>query len=252
MRRPSVVLVSASLELLAVTHIIVHVGSPCKVDASVVCPLVVVEICAFQKHVCAIEEVPIRVDQANRIRPVVRSFSPIRIGMIARVHCQAGGNVEKAAVRNGVLVVVAVVESEDLPPETTVAGRIVPALSLSFKDSLGESEPLCLTRRWVGKVVLSGRHSSHSPKALIIVPFCFGLIGWHEVIVRASLVQHGLRRHVVPPVVAGKIVVIDHGTEHGPRFPPVVWLREVARYVAWSVTGIILHHSFRGGPCSSL
>ena len=60
--------------------------------------------------------------------------------------------------------------------------------------------------------------------------------------------QHGLGGDSVPSVVTCEVPVIDHGTKHGTGFPPVIWGRKIARYVAGNHTSIVLHHSFCDGP----
>ena len=138
-------------------------------DAKVVGPLDLVEVRAVHTGVGSVEELPGGAYEADADGPVPRLFGPVGIGLVVGILCQPGGQVEEAAVRDGVLVVEAAVELRDLPAEAAATGVAVPLLGLPVEDGLSECKPLRLVRRWIGEPVLGRGHGCHSPESLVVV-----------------------------------------------------------------------------------
>jgi len=89
--------------------------------------------------------VVLRANCSNSERPIPSLHRPIGVSCIISVPSQPGGNVEEAALRDGVLVIVSIVEGENLPLETSTAASSVPSTGLKVEDGLSKSEPLRLT-----------------------------------------------------------------------------------------------------------
>lgn len=206
-----------------------------------------VKLATLQEHIGAVEKVPVGINQADRVCPFEGGICPVCIRVVAGVYSEPGRDVEEAAIGDGVLVIIAVVEGEDLPSQTSSAGGIVPSPGLRLKNGLRQTEPLRLAARGIWEVVLSGRHGSQAPETLVVVAFGPGLVWRHVVAVGAGLMQHRLHCHVIPLVIAGEIIVVNHGTEHGASFPPVIGIWQIPRYVPWLVASIVLHHARGGG-----
>lgn len=201
-----------------------------------------IKLCAIDGVIASVKEVVLRISQSDRGHPVPHPLCQFEIRVVPRINSQASSHVEEAAIRDGVLIVVAVVEGEDLPLQPAPTGGGIPTRCLGVEDSLCESEPLRLIFRRVWKDILCCRESGHSPERLVIVAFGLCLVGRHEVIIWAGLVQHGLDGDLVEGSVAGKIPIVDQGPEHGTSFPPVVRGRKVTRYISRSVPGVVGHH----------
>lgn len=86
--------------------------------------------------------------------------------------------------------------------------------------------------------MLRGGHGGHAPKALVVISFCLGLVWRHVVIVWSRLPKHALCDEIIVLAVVGVVIVIDQDPKHGSRFPPVVRLRKVSRYVTGVVTRV--------------
>lgn len=82
------------------------------------------------------------------------------------------------------------------------------------------------------KVALGSHHGCHAPEALIVVAHGFRSVDGHVVAVVAGLVDQGLLDDVVVGRVVCVVPVVYHCPEHSSCFPPVVWIRQVARRVA--------------------
>lgn len=93
----------------------------------------------------------------------------MRIRGVARVSSQPGGELEKAPVRDGVLVGVPIIERVDLPPQPTATRRSIPPERLGVKHSLCESKPLGLSLGRVGEVLFSSRYDCEAPETLVVV-----------------------------------------------------------------------------------
>ena len=185
-----------------------------------------VQIRALNLRIRSVKDLVGAADQADLHRPLVRLGRPLSISLVASVSIQASGNIEETALRNGVLVVVAVVEWEDLPSQTTATSLVVPSACLTVEDCLCESEPtgLVIWRVWVAD--FGGCHGGHAPEGLIVVTQRLGLVLGLVVHVCTALVEHGLCCDLIVLRVASVIPVIDQRAEHGSGFPPVVWISE--------------------------
>jgi hypothetical protein len=206
--------------------------------AGIVRPLDGLNVGAVLQTVGSVEVVVVRAHQSHRQFPLPCLLCPVGVGLVSKVLVQACSNVEKASIGDCVLVVVAVVEGEDLPPQASATGRIVPAVLLGVEDGLRQAEPRRLSISKIGQFIFRGRHGRHSPKGLVIVSEGLGLVGRHESAVVANLVLHSLRGNGVVSVVTGIVPVVDEGVEHGACFPPVVWIWQVARCVTDTVAGV--------------
>ncbi|KUI59387.1 hypothetical protein VP1G_11117 [Cytospora mali] len=124
--------------------VIVHDGAAVQPDARVVRPLHLVDARAVgaRRVPGAVVDVPRVRDEPHALHPVVDLGRPVRVRLVARVARQPRPDVEEAAVRDGVLVRVAVVEGEDLPPQSAAAILLVPACCVLVEDGLGQGEPL--------------------------------------------------------------------------------------------------------------
>ena len=202
-----------------------------------------IELRTVQSIITPIEEVEILIHQADRRHPVPHLPSLVRIRLIASIHRQPRSNVEETTIRNGVLIIVPIIEVEDLPLQPTTTRRRIPSRDLGIEHSLRQREPTRRPIRRIRILILSRRHSRHPPKRLIVIPLSFRLVRRHIIVIWTDLMQHGLGGDVVPGIVACEIPVIDHGTEHGAGFPPVVWCRKVSWYIAVPIAGIVLHHA---------
>lgn len=147
-----------------------------------------IELCTIQVVITAVIEVVIGVHEADGFGPIPRSVGPFRIGIVAGIDGQACSHIEEASVGDGVLVVVTVVERENLPFQSTSASLGVPSSCLGVEDCLDECKPLGTVGRRIRILVLGRRQSGHCPKCLIVISFCFGLVGRHIIPVWADLV----------------------------------------------------------------
>jgi hypothetical protein len=210
------------------------------VYTGIVSPLDVVDRRAVLCVIGSVVEVVVLAHKSYRKLPLPSLLSPIRVGVVPEVLVESRSDVEETAVGDGVLVVVSVVEGEDLPPQTSAACRLVPALVLCVEDGLSKREPRGLPISKIGQFVLRRGHGGHSPESLIVVSERLGLVVGHEGVVGAHLSLHGLCGDLVVRVVARVVPVVNEGIEHGTAFPPVVWIRKVAGRVAYIVTGVVL------------
>lgn len=107
----------------------------------VVGPLDAVHGRAVRLVICTVVCVVVVCEKTNLIGPMVDLVCPFCVRSIASVIRKACGQKEKLAVGYGVLVVVTVTESKDLPLETSITALGVPALCLGVKYGLGELKP---------------------------------------------------------------------------------------------------------------
>ena len=195
------------------TYIVVHYCAAEKIDPCVVRPSRVV---FFGAVVCVLRTVEdfVRIGyKPHAGNPVIYLQSPISICLVPRVQCQSRRKIEETAVRDSIFIVVAIVECEDLPPESSIACCGIVSRSLCIEDSLRKSQPSRTPLRRIWKFRLRSSHCSHSPEPLIIIPFCFRLIERHKICVVASLVEEGLCSYGVVGCVAGVVPIVDHGSE---------------------------------------
>lgn len=64
-----------------------------------------VDLCTVDQIIRAIVDVVVAVDEANCLSPLEDLLGPCRICCVAGITSKTSGNLEKCAVRNGVLVV---------------------------------------------------------------------------------------------------------------------------------------------------
>jgi len=112
---PLVWLVRYDLCRQKATYIVVHVGCTQQPHACVVAVLDVVDCCAVKQIVRAIVNVVFGIDESDCLCPVPCLLSQLGICLIVRISCEPSPEVEEAAVRDGVLIVVSIVERENLP-----------------------------------------------------------------------------------------------------------------------------------------
>lgn len=77
-----------------------------------------VDICAIRLDVGTIVDVVVRVHQANVRDPIPGFLCPVGISSIVRISSKTGTEVEKATVRDGVLVIISGKVLVHLPPES--------------------------------------------------------------------------------------------------------------------------------------
>lgn len=95
---------------------------------------------AIDKTVSTVEDLPsLAVYQSDIRDPVVRLLGPLEVRLILRERSKPSGNVEKATIRDRVLVMVPIVEREDLPSQPSAAGLHVPPASLRIENTLSQS-----------------------------------------------------------------------------------------------------------------
>jgi hypothetical protein len=234
------------------TYEIVHVCGAQHEHTNVVRPLNVIQLAAVQSIIGSIEELIGRAHQANCTDPVVHFVGPIRVGCVTGVDCQPSSHVEKAAVGDGIFVVVAIVESKDLPFQPTITRRGIPSNGLRIEDCLCKGEPLWLVCRWIWISVLRSRECSHAPKCLIVVTFCLGLIRRHVIVVRSNLGKKSLSRDLVVCIIASEVPIVHQCAKHCPSLPPVIRIWQISWNVPRLIPSVILHHALSSGLCSSL
>ena len=106
---------------------VVHDGAAVEDGAEVLGPLDVVEGATVLVGVGAVPDSEICVDHASGLHPGICLLGPIGVGLVTRVLGKTRGELEEDTVRDGVFIIVASIEGENLPAETTAAGFIVPA-----------------------------------------------------------------------------------------------------------------------------
>lgn len=171
----------------------------------------------------AVVDVVVVVDEPDAPHPLPRLLGPVRVRLVVEVAGESRPQVEEAAVRDGILVVVAVIRERDLPAQAAAAGVVVAArVGLRVEDGLRQRQPLRLVGRRVREVLLRRLHRRHRPEGLVVVAQGGCVVRGHVVLVGADLVQHRLRYLIVVGVVARVVPVVDHGSPHGAPFPPVI------------------------------
>lgn len=98
------------------TYVVVHVGSTHQQGPGVIRPLDLAGDRAIVRDLCAIVDLIVFIEDDGVFQPVPGFDGPFGIGRIPRVSGQSSGQLEKAAVGDGVFVIVAFVERKDLPP----------------------------------------------------------------------------------------------------------------------------------------
>lgn len=114
-----------------------------KEDARIIRPLSVVMFHTIEQTVATVEDlIGLVVDKADTRGPIISLLGSFEVSLVISESSEASSNIEKATIRDRVLVMVAVVERKDLPSQTSTAGIVGPAMGLRVEDTLGQSEPL--------------------------------------------------------------------------------------------------------------
>lgn len=170
------------------TYIVVHVCCSKQIHAIVVGELGLVDIGAVGLNVGTVVDVVVVIHESNTSHPVPSGLGPGRVGFVVGVASKTRTEVEEAAVRNAVLVVISVVGEGNLPSQTATTSSIVSSrVSLGVEDGLSQGKPLRLSLGRIGEVLLGGKHSSHSPETLIVVSERCCDVGGHVVLIGANL-----------------------------------------------------------------
>jgi len=191
-----------------VPYKVIHVSSTREIDTSIIGPLVDTRDATF-RDMSTIEDFIFRADQTTRPGPIISLLSPIRIGLIPSISRQPGTQVEEKTVGNGILVIISLVCRYNLPPQTAITMQSIPSTGLSVENGLSEGKPLRLALWRVGKCAFSSRHSSNTPKGLIVVAERKGVCLWLVVLIFTNLVQHGLRHNIVELAVTSKMPIFN-------------------------------------------
>ena len=199
-----------------------------------------IDLGTVMRIVGAIKEVKVWTGQTNIEHPVPGALSPVRIGRVTGINRKTSRQIKEAAVGDGVLVVVPVVEAIDLPFQATIAALLVPSHDLSVEDSLGQGQPLRFIFWRIGVSYFGRGHDRNAPEGLVIVSQGAGLIGGHEIGLVTGLVQQGLSGDVVPFCIARVVPVFHQRPKHGTSLPPIIGVGQIAGHITWSVSGVIL------------
>jgi hypothetical protein len=89
----------------------------------------VVELRAVQQVICAVIDLASRIDHADIPGPLHCTHNPVTVGGVSGEPGKSSTKRSETALRNGILVVVAVVESEDLPFQALRKSANVPTMS---------------------------------------------------------------------------------------------------------------------------
>jgi len=155
---------------------VVHVRQSCNIETVVVRPLLIVCDGTIVGNIRAVIDLEAVGLIEHRIaEPIPLFLCPIHESSVASVSGQFRGEKEETAVRSNVLVVVAIVESEHLPSETTIA-LVVPAVRLSIEHRLCHGGPRRSIVGWRREVQLCSVHCGKCPEDLIVVSFALTLI----------------------------------------------------------------------------
>lgn len=109
-----------------IAYKVVHVRCPQHVHTGIVGPLDPIGVVAVQSRVCSVKEV-ITLYESHIVGPIPYLVRPVCVSLVPRILGKPGGDVEEDSVRDGVLVIIARVECENLPPQTAAAELGVPS-----------------------------------------------------------------------------------------------------------------------------
>ena len=137
--------VAADKQIYDVTYELTHERSRFGVHGVVVGPLNVVDGRAVGRVIGTIVHIVIR-DKADIGSPVVDLVRPFYVCRIASMVCKTSGQKEELAAGDGIPVVVAIVEGENLPLEASITTRGVPAVDLRVENILRELQPASRSR----------------------------------------------------------------------------------------------------------
>lgn len=157
-------------------HEVIHVRRAREVRAGVIRPLHPIDGSAVLARVRAVKVALVGGRQSEAVGPLVRAHRPPRIRRVARVAREPRGQLEEAAVGDGVLVAVPVVEGVDLPAQAAAAARGVPAQRLRVEDGLRERQPVRFAARRVWEVLLGCGNHAEAPETLVVV--ALGCVSW--------------------------------------------------------------------------
>lgn len=187
---------------------VVHGRRSVQHHAGTVGPLVVVERSAVVPDIRTIVDVISRTEKTHAIHPVPDHIRVLRVGFVRRVGIQPRRQIQKPGIARRVLVVPSGIPLENLPSQSTITVRLVPARRLAVKHGLSLRRPTRLVGRRVGEFILCGAHDGESPKDLIVVALVFGLVLRHEVVRRTELEQERGGDFVVVLRVARVVPVV--------------------------------------------
>jgi hypothetical protein len=149
----------------------------------------VIDLCTVDEAVTSVGDfVGLDIYQLNVRTPVPSLLGPLEVRLVFCERSKASGNIKESAIRDRVLIVIAIVQRKNLPSQTSTASILAPAISLQVENTLGKSQPLWLVRRRVRKSSFSRHHGSESPEHLVVVALRFCLVGRHEISALAGLV----------------------------------------------------------------
>ncbi len=155
------------------TNIVVHISSTQQPNSHVVRELDLVDVRAVVLNMGSIVDVVISIHQTHVLNPIPGLLRMLGIGGIVRVSRKSGTDVEEAAVRNGVLVIVSSQVWVYLPPKSALyqpkaskfsinspsTTQAVRSSGLRIEDSLSKRKPLGRSSRRILEVRLCSGHS---------------------------------------------------------------------------------------------
>lgn len=112
------------------TYQIPHMGCSVQKHPIVIRPLYMVDIRTIVRLARPIIHFILLPEQSHILGPVPGSFRPFCICHVSRIPCQSCGEVEEAAIRNSVLVLISTVERIYLPFQPPAASVHIPSRSL--------------------------------------------------------------------------------------------------------------------------
>ena len=228
---------------ISTTHLVPHNSSAIEENSRIIRPLDVILLRTVEKTVSTVEDLPgLTVYQSDVRYPVVRFFGPLEVCLILSKRSETCGDVEEAAIRDRVLVMIAIIEREDLPPQSSAACLHIPPASLRVEYTLSKSQPLWLILRRIWEAILGSGHGSEGPEHLIVIAFRFCLIWRHEVAGFAGLVEDSLSGDFIVGRISGKSPVVDKGSKHSASLPPVVRVSEKTGDATRGVAIVVAHH----------
>ena len=170
------------------THIIIHHSRAKKIHPQIIRPLHLIHRPTITRNLRPIINMIILTHEPRALLPRKDLLRPIRIRGIARIPGQPRRNIEETPIRNAILVIIPRVEREDLPSQPAPTDCRVPPLDHELEHRLREGYPSCVAGGRIHEFCFCGCESGHGPESLVVVPFCFGLVAGHEIVVVAYLV----------------------------------------------------------------
>lgn len=226
---------------------VIHHSSPKQIHALIIRKLNMIDSRTIRRITRTIIHLIRIANKPYTCLPIPNLLRPIRISLVPRIPGQPRPNIKETPIRNRVLVIISIIKRENLPPQSASTSRSIPACSHRIKHRLRERQPPRLAARRVLEFLFGRGHGCHAPEALVVISFCFGLVGGHVVVVGADLGEQCLLHYVVVGRVAGVVPVVDHDAEHAACFPPVVGGGQVAGCVACVVACVVFHGAVGDG-----